>query len=228
MASSGNKVARAIALQREMAGRVRQERLAGPVRLIGGADVAFSPDGRDCVAAVVVVDAKSLIEVEFAQAVVPVEFAYIPGLLSFREAPAVLAAARKLENRPDVLIIDGQGLAHPRRFGLACHVGLELGWPTIGCAKSRLIGENRAVGRRKGCQCRLMDHGERIGKVVRSRDDVKCLYVSVGHLIVLDEAVRVVLKCCRKYRLPEPTRQAHILVSKIRQKVGMDKRFDMW
>jgi len=135
----------------------------------------------------------------------------------------VAAAGRKLLEKPDILLIDGQGRAHPRRFGLACHVGLELGWPTIGCAKSRLIGEHREVGRGKGSQCRLVDRGEVIGKVVRSREGVKCLYVSVGHLVELEESVRIVLRCCRKYRLPEPTRQAHIQVSQIRKKVGVDR-----
>jgi deoxyribonuclease V len=221
-------VAHAIEQQRRLAGQVVETPLEGEIRVIAGADATFSQDEKFCIAAVISFSWPDLEVINKVVAVKTLDFPYIPGLLSFREAPAVVAAGRKLPQKPDILLIDGQGRAHPRRFGLASHVGLELGWPTIGCAKSRLIGENRAVGRRKGCQCRLTDKGELIGKVVRSRDEVKCLYVSVGHLVGLDEAVRIVLRCCRKYRLPEPTRQAHILVSQIRQKVGMDNRFDMW
>lgn len=210
-------VAGAIEQQKRLAGQVLEKPFSGQIRFIAGADVTFSRDERHCLAAIIVFSWPDLEVIETAMAVKPLDFPYIPGLLSFREAPAVESAARKLKQKPDILLIDGQGRAHPRRVGLACHVGLDLDWPTIGCAKSRLIGEHRPVGRKKGCQCRLLDNGELIGKVVRSRDDVKCLYVSVGHRIELDEAVRVVLRCCRKYRLPEPTRQAHNLVSQNRR-----------
>ena len=221
-------VTRAIEQQRRLAGQVVETPLESKIRVIAGADATFSLDEKYCIAAIISFSWPDLEVIEKVVAKKTLNFPYIPGLLSFREAPAVVAAGRKMREKPDILLIDGQGRAHPRRFGLACHVGVELGWPTIGCAKSRLIGENRAVGRRKGCQCRLMDHGELIGKAVRSRDDVKCLYVSVGHRIELEESVRIVLRSCRRYRLPEPTRQAHLLVSQIRQKVGMDNRFDMW
>jgi len=210
-------VAEAIEQQRCMARQVQERPFSGKIGVVAGADAAFSKDEKYCIAAVVSFSWPNLELIETAEAKKPLNFPYIPGFLSFREAPAVAAAARKLKQKPDILLIDGQGRAHPRRFGLACHVGLDLGWPTIGCAKSRLIGEHRPVGRKKGCQCRLMDKGELIGKVVRSRDDVKCLYVSVGHLMEMDEAVRVVLRCCRRYRLPEPTRQAHNLVSQNRR-----------
>jgi deoxyribonuclease V len=210
-------VANLIEQQRRMAEKVLERPFSGEIRVIAGADAAFSNDERYCIAAIVSFSWPELEVMETVEARKAVNFPYIPGLLSFREAPAVLAAAGKMSRKPDILLIDGQGRAHPRRFGLACHVGLELGWPTIGCAKSRLIGEHRAVGRKKGSQCRLMDDGELIGKVVRSREDVKCLYISVGHLMELDEAVGVVLRCCRKYRLPEPTRQAHNLVSQLRR-----------
>ena len=210
-------VARSIEQQRRLAEKVLERPFSGEIRVIAGSDAAFSKDEEYCIAVVASFSWAGLDVFETAKAVKTVNFPYIPGLLSFREAPSVLAAAGKLRQKPDILLIDGQGRAHPRRFGLACHVGLEMGLATIGCAKSRLIGEHRAVGRKKGCQCRLMDKGELIGKVVRSRDDVKCLYVSVGHLIELDEAVRVVLRCCRRYRLPEPTRQAHNLVSQNRR-----------
>lgn len=216
-------VAKAIEQQRRMAEKVLERPFSGEIRVIAGADATFSQDEQYCLAVAAALSWPDLEIIEAVEAVKKLDFPYIPGLLSFRESPAVSAAARKLRQKPDILLIDGQGRAHPRRFGLACHVGLELDLPTIGCAKSRLIGEYRPVGGKKGCQCRLMDNGELVGKVVRSRDDVKCLYVSVGHRIELEEAVRVVLRCCRKYRLPEPTRQAHNLVSQLRRKEGMDK-----
>lgn len=219
----GLSVAEAIKYQRRLADSVQEKRFSGPIRVIAGADASISKDGRHCLAVAVSFSWPQLKLIESAESVHPLDFPYIPGLLSFREAPSVVSAVRKLKQKPDILMVDGQGKAHPRRFGLACHVGVELGWASIGCAKSRLTGTHRAVGQTKGCQCRLMDHGELIGKVVRSRAGVKCLYVSVGHLIGLDEAVRIVLRCCRKYRLPEPTRQAHTLVSQLRQKEGMDK-----
>jgi len=209
-------VQEAKALQVEWAGRVEERPLGVEVRLVGGADVSFSGDDKFCMAAIMVFSWPELELMETAEAIEPVRFGYVPGLLSFREAPAILAAARKLKRKPDVLLIDGQGRAHPRRFGLACHVGVELDWPTIGCAKSRLIGEYGQVGQRKGCRRQLKDKGEVVGMVVRSREKVKCLYVSVGHKVELREAVKLVLGCCRRYRQPEPTRRAHQLVSRLR------------
>jgi deoxyribonuclease V len=220
----GISVTEAIELQKRWAGRVREAPLRGEIKVIAGADAAFSANGQYCVAAAVALSWPQLEPLETAKAVESVKFPYIPGLLSFREAPAVIAAARKLKLIPDVLLIDGQGLAHPRRFGLACHVGVELGIPTIGCAKSRLTGEHREVGLSKGCRCQLRDKGQVVGMVLRSREKVKCLYVSVGHLTELTEAVKVVLGCCRKYRLPEPTRRAHQVVSRLREQTGIDKR----
>ena len=215
--------AKAVGKQVSMAGRVRQEGLAGPILTVGGADVGFAADGEGAVAGVVVMRWGDFTVVERASAVMRVEFPYVPGLLSFREAPAIVAAGRKLKVRPDVLIVDGQGLAHPRRFGLACHVGVELDWPTIGCAKSRLIGDYREPGAHRGRACQLKHDGEVIGSVVRSRDGVKPLYVSVGHRVVLEEAVKVVLRCCRRYRICEPIRAAHRLVSELRLNWDMDR-----
>ena len=213
----------AAAEQIRMAVRVRRERLAGAVLTVAGADVGFTVDGRRAVAGVVVMRWGDLAVLQTASAVVDVEFGYVPGLLSFREAPAIVAAARKLKVRPDVLIVDGQGLAHPRRFGLACHVGVELDWPTVGCAKSRLIGDYREPGMRKGCACQLKHNGEVIGSVLRSRDDVKPLYVSVGHRVTLEEGVGVVLRYCRRYRICEPIRAAHRLVSELRLNCDVDR-----
>ncbi|MBN1846785.1 MAG: endonuclease V [Sedimentisphaerales bacterium] len=221
-------VSEAIRLQKRLARRVRQEAFTGPIRVIAGADAAFSPDGRWCLAAVVAMSWPQMVPLTQAQAACRLDFPYIPGLLSFREAPAVIAAAGRLPLRPDVLLIDGQGWAHPRRFGLACHVGVELGWPAIGCAKSRLIGTHRPVGQRRGCCCRLLDGGQLIGKVLRTRDGVKCLYVSVGHRIELDQAVRIVLRAASGCRLPEPARRAHQAVTKLRHKVPMDSDLVPW
>jgi deoxyribonuclease V len=207
----------AIELQKQWACLRRRAHLSDAVKYVGGADVAFSPDKRWCIAGVVVLSFPELQIQEFAYADEPVRFPYVPGLLSFREAPAMISAARKLSIRPDVLLIDGQGLAHPRRFGLACHVGVHLNWATIGCAKSRLIGDHRQVGLRKGCRCRLMDGDEVIGSVLRTREKVKCIYVSEGHLVELESAVKLVLRCCNRYRLPEPTRKSHYLVTKLRR-----------
>jgi len=141
---------------------------------------------------------------------------YVPGLLSFREAPACIEAAEKLEDEPDVFIIDGQGIAHPRRLGIAAHLGLFFDRPTIGCAKSRLTGEFEEPGADRGASTPLTDKGEVIGAVVRTRATVKPVFVSVGHKCTLEDAVRIVLDCAPKYRLPEPTRVAHQMVSRLK------------
>jgi deoxyribonuclease V len=138
-----------------------------------------------------------------------VEFPYVPGLLSFREAPLILAALEKITAVPDLIMVDGQGIAHPRRMGLASHLGLFLGVPTIGCAKSRLCGECEEPGNEPGSYADLTDKGEVIGATLRTRAGVKPVYVSIGHMIDLPSAMHWVLACCRGYRLPEPTRLAH-------------------
>jgi deoxyribonuclease V len=144
----------------------------------------------------------------------PVRFPYVPGLLSFREAPALLAAIRRLKAEPDAFLFDGQGLAHPRRFGLACHVGLLIDRPSVGCAKSRLIGRHAEPDTHRGATAPLTDGEQRIGTVLRTRDGVKCVYVSIGHRVTLATAEQLVLACCTRYRLPEPTRLADLLVAR--------------
>jgi deoxyribonuclease V len=139
----------------------------------------------------------------------PVTFPYVPGLLSFREAPVILAALAQLGARPDVLLFDAQGLAHPRRLGLASHVGVLLNWPSIGCAKSRLCGVAQEPPTARGGRCPLIDQGEVVGSVVRTRMGVRPVYVSAGHRVSLETAVDLVLHCGSGYRLPEPTRWAH-------------------
>ncbi len=189
--------------------------MAGPVETIAGADCAFIGGDR-IIAAAVLCDARTLEVIASSQAARPLEFPYIPGLLSFREAPAVIEAVRALPRRPDLLMIDGQGLAHPRGLGIASHVGLWLDIPTIGVAKSRLCGHHRNPGPHRGCRTRLLLEGKVIGAVVRTRDGVQPLYVSVGHLVTLEEAVRWTLRCARYARLAEPTRRAHMFVSRMR------------
>lgn len=205
--------ARAIEIQRRLARRVRIEPLAGPVRFVAGADVTFTPDEAYCIAGIVVWD---LLRREIAESAVArraARFPYVPGLLSFREAPAVLAAVRKLRIMPDAFMFDGQGLAHPRRFGLACHVGLCLDRPSLGCAKSRLCGEYEEPAQSRGASSPLRLGDETVGAVLRTRDGVKPVYVSVGHRVTLRDAVRLVLDCDQGVRLPEPTRRAHHLVT---------------
>ena len=203
---------RAMAIQRELAGRLRLERPRRAPRLVAGIDVAFTRDGRSCIAGAVLWDLRERAVVEQRTALRPSRFPYIPGLLSFREAPAALAALRRLRSVPDALICDGQGYAHPRRFGLACHVGLIVDLPAVGCGKSRLCGEHREPGRRRGSAAPLLHGGEVVGTVLRTRDGVNPVYVSVGQRIDLPSAERLVLDCAVRYRLPEPTRLADALV----------------
>ncbi len=197
---------------------VRVEPLVGEVETVAGADCALLDGGQKIVAAAVLCDAGSMEVLATAREIRPCRMPYIPGLLSFREAPAVIAALKKLPRRPDLLMCDGQGLVHPRGLGLACHVGLWLDLPMIGVAKSRLCGEHRVPGARRGCRTQLRYKGRTVGAVVRTRTSVKPLYVSVGHRITLTEAVQWTLRCGRGVRLPEPTRRAHQAVTAVKRR----------
>lgn len=208
--------AAARALQKELAGRVEAARPLGPWTTIAAADVSHNRREPRLYAAVVVARGDTFEEIERSVVVQNATFPYVPGLLSFREAPAVLDAFRALNTRPDVVLCDGQGQAHPRRLGLACHLGLWLGLPTIGCAKSRLHGEHEAPGIDRGSIVPLRDHDETIGAVVRSRSGVKPLYVSVGYLCDLESAIRIVLATTPRYRVPVPLRLAHQIVNERR------------
>jgi deoxyribonuclease V len=201
--------AEAMDIQRRLASRVVREGSLGDVQHVAGADISVNTAERMGKGAVVVLAYPDLRPVEQSVAEVPLTFPYVPGLLSFRETPVLMEAFARLSVRPDLLLADAQGLAHPRRLGLACHLGLLYDIPTIGCAKSRLCGEHDEVGTERGSRTDLRDGAEVIGAVVRTRDDVKPLYISIGHRIGLEEAVEWVLRCCRGYRLPEPTRLAH-------------------
>jgi deoxyribonuclease V len=211
--------AEARAIQQRLAGRVRLEPLPDDVSLVAGADVAVSRRAGLVFAAVLVFRLPQMELLEEATAHVETTFPYVPGLLTFREGPPLVQAFTALGTRPDAVIFDGQGFAHPRRLGLATHMGLWLGLPTVGCAKSRLIGEHEEPGLRKGDSAVLRDGEEQIGVVLRTRDSVKPVFVSPGHLADFGSSERLVLSCCTRYRLPEPTRQAHMAVGRLKAQV---------
>lgn len=204
----------AVELQRGLARDVvtRDDDL-GAIERVAGTDVGFEQGGDVTRAAVAVLSFPGLELIEQAVVREPTRFPYVPGLLSFREAPALLAALNALRREPDVLLCDGQGLAHPRRFGLACHMGLLSGLPAIGVAKTRLIGSHGAIPQGRGEWTALRHREEVVGAVLRTRAGVKPVYVSVGHRISLGTALRVVMACTTRFRLPETTRHAHRLAS---------------
>ncbi len=195
------------ALQERLRARVRIEPLPSPIRVVGGVDVSVKQGVAR--AAVVLLSSPGMEPLEAATAEMEVAYPYVPGLLAFREGPVVMAALARLEGQPDVLIFDGQGVAHPRRMGLAAHIGLLLDWPSVGCAKSRLLGRHRDVPPERGSWVELLEGEEVIGVVLRTRTNVRPVYVSVGHRADLGTAVELVLSCCTRYRLPEPIRWAH-------------------
>ena len=207
----------AIEIQRNLRGRIRLAPLRAAPRLVAGADASYRERGGLFFATVVVFSLRPWRLVERAAAWGRVSFPYIPGLLSFREAPILLRAFAKLGARPDVVIFDSQGIAHPRGMGLAAHMGLLLGTPSIGCAKSPLIGAFREPDPAAGSRAPLLLEGRRVGTVLRTRRGVKPVFVSPGHLIDHRWAARVVMRCVRGFRLPEPTRQAHIMVNALRR-----------
>ena len=196
-------------MQRRLSDEVLRSGEVVSPRFIAGVDVSVSRARGAATGAVIVLEYPSLCLVEAKVVHGEVDFPYVPGLLSFREAPLVLKAFNILETVPDLVLIDGQGIAHPRRIGLASHLGLFLDVPTIGCAKSRLCGSHGELGDVAGSNTKLIDDGEIIGVALRTKLRTKPLYISVGHRIDLPTAVHWVLKCCRGYRLPEPTRLAH-------------------
>ena len=204
----------AIAIQKQLAAYVVREDDLGEVRRVGGVDVGFEEANTVTRAAVVVLSFPQLKVEEEALGRVPTSFPYIPGLLSFREGPAILQSLAKLPRAPDLLLFDGQGIAHPRRLGIASHIGVLTNVPSIGVAKSRLRGKVREpLAEKKGARTLLWDGDEIIGAAVRTRRGTKPLYVSIGHRVSLTTAVEFVLACTTRYKLPETTRQAHRLAS---------------
>ncbi len=211
--------AQAVQLQKQLAQSVRLMPLGRPPQTIAAIDCAFSRDKKRIAAVAVQMRLPELEIIQTTEAVLDVTFPYVPGLLSFREAPACLEAMRILHDIPDAVLIDGQGIAHPRRLGLASHIGLWLDCPTIGCAKSRLIGQFEGIPVKKGDFSPLMDKGDIIGSVLCTRNQVKPLFISPGHKITLAQSVEIVSSCCIRYRLPEPARLAHQLVTQLRKKL---------
>lgn len=206
--------AQAIALQKELAAQLIYDRPLdfSAIRLVAGVDVSVKPNAMGIAmsqAAIAVLEYPSMRLVEAALAVMPTPFPYIPGLLSFREAPVILQAVEKLTTAPDVFVFDGMGRAHPRRIGIASHVGLWLNKPTIGCGKTLLIGKYSEPPAERGAWSPLIDQKEVIGAVLRTRATAKPVYISVGHLADLPTSVELIMQCTGKYRLPEPIRAAH-------------------
>ena len=206
----------AIHLQRQLAEKVIREDHIGEVRYVAGVDVGFPGNGKMARAAVVILTYPELERVDSSVVEEAVRFPYVPGLLSFRELPPLLKALEKLQILPDLILCDGQGIAHPRRLGIAAHLGVITGFPCIGVAKSRLIGEYGIVPAQKGKWTVLKDGEETIGAVLRSRQGVKPLFISTGHKITLTTAIEYVMGCITRYRLPETTRQAHKLASGVK------------
>jgi deoxyribonuclease V len=209
----------AVELQKSLRERVRIQPLGKPVRTIAGADISFNKFSPVVYAGLVVLRLPSLEVVEEVGVVSETQFPYVPGLLSFREAPSVLEAWSKLKTEPDAVMFDGQGIAHPRRVGIASHVGLIINRPTLGCAKSVLVGKYEEPAPARGNWTELVDpkNGERVGAAVRTKTNVQPVYVSPGHLIDFEGAIRLALECDGGYRQPEPTRRAHHLVNALRR-----------
>jgi deoxyribonuclease V len=205
-------------IQQGLRSKVSTERAFNQVNTVAGVDVSIK--GKVARAAIVILSYPELTPLDYSLAELAVEFPYIPGLLTFREAPPVLAALEKLKPEPDLFIFDAQGLAHPRRLGLATHLGVIIDKPSIGCAKSRLWGKHDEPGPQRGSFTHLYDGNEIIGAVVRTRTNVKPLYVSIGHQVDLPTAIEYVLGCCTQYRLPETTRYAHRVAGGGKLEVG--------
>ncbi len=204
----------AIAIQQTLRARVvRRDALARNVRHVAGVDVGFEENGAITRAAVAVLGLSDLELKDSALARLPTSFPYVPGLLSFREVPAVLDALQELRIRPQLLLCDGQGLAHPRRFGIACHLGVLTGIPSIGVAKKILVGRHEPVPDERGAWRPLLDKDEVVGAALRTRVGVKPIYVSQGHKVSLETSIDYVMRATTRYRLPETTRQAHRLAS---------------
>jgi deoxyribonuclease V len=207
----------AIDIQQRLRSKLIVAPLAEEVHYVAGCDISFDKGSDVVYAGIVILRLPELTEVSRSTAISEVRFPYIPGLLSFRESPPLLEAWEMLSVKPDLVMIDGQGYAHPRRFGIASHFGLMVDLPTIGCAKTLLIGRFEEPEPTAGSSSPLMDGEEVIGAALRTQDGVNPIFVSIGHRVNLESAIEVVMRCTREYRIPEPTRQAHLLVNALRR-----------
>jgi deoxyribonuclease V len=207
---------RAIQIQDDLRKKIRLRAPSGPWKRIAAADVSYSRTDDRLFAAFLLFSNPELALLESVSAEGRASFPYVPGLLTFREAPILIKAFSQLQARPELILIDGQGIAHPRSMGIAVHLGLIFDLPTIGCAKSRLIGVHEEPPVRQGSYTPLVEKGETIGMIVRTRTGVKPVYVSPGHKMDLATSVKIVLSLCRGYRIPEPLRQAHLFVNRLR------------
>ncbi len=207
----------AVELQKELRAQVRIAPLDRPIKTIAGADISFNKFSKTVYAGLVVLALPSLEVIEEVGVVSETAFPYVPGLLSFREAPSVLEAWAKLKTEPDAVMFDGHGIAHPRRVGIASHVGLIIERPTLGCAKSVLVGKFEEPEKERGAWTEMIDKGETIGAALRTKTNVQPIFVSVGHMIDLAGAIALTLQCDGGYRQPEPTRRAHHLVNALRR-----------
>lgn len=210
----------AIVLQQHLKDKVRLVPLTKPISLIGGADVSMSLFAKDGFAGFVTLAYPELQIIDHSVVKDAINFPYIPGLLSFREIPMLLKAWKALKTKPDVMVVDGVGIAHPRRLGIASHLGIILNIPTIGCAKSLLVGTYAEPAHEPGSFSYIYDKSEIIGAALRTKRGVKPVFISPGHLITLEESVNILRQCVLRYRLPEPTRQAHLMVNQYRMAHG--------
>ena len=204
----------AIELQKQLAYEVvTRDEFDAPIKTVAGIDLGIDVKNDTCRAVVVVLNFPQLDLIESAEAILPIQFPYVPGLLSFRETPVAVVALEKLTVTPDLILCDGQGIAHPRRFGIACHIGLITGVPSVGVAKSLLVGKYGSLGLTRGSTAPLIHQNERVGVALRTKDNTQPVYVSAGHKISLETATEYVLQCAPKYRLPETTRLADKMAS---------------
>ncbi|SDC14571.1 deoxyribonuclease V [Niabella drilacis] len=208
----------AVALQKELREKINLTPLSTPVRYIGGADISFNKFETTVYAGIVVLKYPEMVVQAHASVTCTVQFPYISGLLAFREVPALLKAWEALTLKPDLLVLDGHGIAHPRRLGIATHFGIVKNLPTIGCAKTRLTGVYQEPGNNRFDHTPLFHKEEQIGTVLRTKPNCNPVFVSPGHKVGMEQSLQIITQCCGKYRIPEPTRLAHMLVNQERVK----------
>ncbi|MBO9594096.1 MAG: deoxyribonuclease V [Niabella sp.] len=211
----------AVALQKQLREQIDLSPLTTPIRYIGGADISFNKFETTVYAGIVVLKYPEMVVQAHASVTCTVQFPYISGLLAFREVPALLKAWDALALKPDILVLDGHGIAHPRRLGIATHFGIVMNQPTIGCAKTRLTGVYQEPGNRRFDQSPLWDKQEQIGTVLRTKPNCNPVFVSPGNKTGMEQSLQIITQCCGKYRIPEPTRLAHMLVNQERVKGGL-------